>query len=198
VRETSRSKHMGKSVNLAVVSFRFRSSLRMLDQSDGTYIAQVVICRHRSLVAFAVSAAPRTSHKQGRFCAGRSAYRDGRRCVHRREGPRPVYCTSFAQGERHPQTHHVIHPQPSILLAETSVYGAVSTGHCICSRVGVPHKTTWRAPTAYIVFALSIAFFRPPPTLAAIYKSRRSAARSCWRDYGRIGRKGVCQIQLFA
>ena len=21
---------------------------------------------------------------------------------------RPVYCTSFAQGERHPQTHHVI------------------------------------------------------------------------------------------
>jgi hypothetical protein len=124
---------MGKSVNLAVVSFRFRSSLRMLDQSDGTYIAQVVICRHRSLVAFAVSAAPRTSHKQERFCAGRSAYRDGRRCVHRREGPMPVYCTSFAQGERHPQTHHVIHPQPSILLAETSVYGAVSTGHCICS-----------------------------------------------------------------
>ena len=114
MRETSRSKHMGKSVNLAVVSFRFSSSLRMLDQSDGTYIAQVVICRHRSLVAFAVSAAPRTSHKQGRFCAGRSAYRDGRRCVHRREGPRPVYCTSFAQGERHPQTHHVIHAQPSI------------------------------------------------------------------------------------
>jgi hypothetical protein len=28
---------------------------------------------------------------------------------------RPVYCTSFAQGERHPQTHHVIRAKRSIL-----------------------------------------------------------------------------------
>jgi hypothetical protein len=58
----------------------------MLDQSDGTYIAQVVICRHKFLVVFAVLAAPRYSYKKVRLCAGRGVYHDGRRCVYHREG----------------------------------------------------------------------------------------------------------------
>ena len=31
---------------------------------------------------------------------------------------RPVYCTSFAQGERHPQTHHVIRASCSMFLGQ--------------------------------------------------------------------------------